>query len=223
MEIIDLGLIAYPAAQALQERLVAEIAAGERQETLLLLEHQPVYTIGSGGNPLNILDPAVQPIRINRGGDITWHGPGQLVGYPLIDLNRRGRDLHRYLRFLEELLIRTVADFGLSAWREPGRTGVWSSGGKLASIGVGVRRWVTMHGFALNVAQDIAPFQLINPCGIIGCPVTSLSTELGGAMSLATVSASCRRLFLRMLSQQLPESPPIASGLPVVDALLAGC
>src|SRR5512144_428211 len=151
METLDLGMIDFHDAFALQERLAAEVAAEAAPETLLLLEHPPVYTIGSGGDEANILDPAIEAVRINRGGDVTWHGPGQLVGYPIVNLGRRSRDLHRYLRFLEELLIAVAGDFRVEAWRIPGKTGIWTEEGKLASIGVGVRRWVTMHGFAFNV------------------------------------------------------------------------
>ncbi len=197
----------FDAAYALQQRLVAGIAASTEPETLLLLEHPAVYTIGSGGNEANVLDPSVEVRRINRGGDVTWHGPGQLVGYPLISLDRRGCDLHRYLRFLEELLIRVAADSGVAARRVPGRTGIWTDGGKLASIGVGCRRWVTMHGFALNVAPDLAAFDLINPCGIVACPVTSLTRECGAAVAMAEVRKTVVKLFAPLLAEWMPEKP----------------
>lgn len=205
MVIADLGLIEFAAAYAMQERLVAGIAAGTETETLLLLEHPAVYTMGSGGDGANVLDPSLEVLRINRGGDVTWHGPGQLVGYPLIALDRRGRDLHRYLRFLEELLIRTVAEFGVAARRVPGLTGIWTAGGKIASIGVGVRRWVTMHGFALNVAPDLTAFDLINPCGIAACPVTSLSREWGAALPMAAVRHVVEDRFAPLLAEWMPE------------------
>lgn len=205
MVITDLGLIDFDTVYAMQERLVAGIAAGTETETLLLLEHPAVYTMGSGGKESNILDPSLEVLRINRGGDVTWHGPGQLVGYPLIALDLCGRDLHRYLRFLEELLIRTVAEFGVAARRVPGRTGVWTAGGKIASIGVGVRRWVTMHGFALNVAPDLTAFDLINPCGIAACPVTSLSRECGTEVHLAAVRKVIADRFAPLLTEWMPE------------------
>ncbi|MRR35230.1 lipoyl(octanoyl) transferase, partial [bacterium] len=134
---------------------------------------------------------------------------GQLVGYPIIDLGRRGRDLHRYLRSLEELLILVAADFGVAARREPGRTGVWADGGKLASIGVGVRRWVTMHGFALNISNDVSPFLSINPCGIVACPMTSLSAILQFPVSIDDVRRSAAGRFPSLLDERLPlrESP----------------
>lgn len=176
LKVTDLGLIGYVPALELQELLVNRVCDGA-PETLLLLEHEPVYTIGSGGSVDNVLEPGISPLRVNRGGDITYHGPGQLVGYPILDLSRRGRDLHRYLRFLESFLVGIAETFCVTGFTVPGRTGVWTERGKLASIGVGVRRWVTMHGFALNVSLDPAPFGLINPCGMPGCPITSLAAE----------------------------------------------
>lgn len=208
MVIKNLGLIDFHEAYSLQERLAAGVAAGTEDESLLLLEHPPVYTIGSGGNAENILDPSITAVRINRGGDVTYHGPGQQVGYPVIDLGRRGRDLHRYLRFLEELLIRIAADFGVESCRVAGRTGVWTgippALAKLASIGVGVRRWVTMHGFALNVNPDLAPFRGINPCGIAACPVTSLAMESGGRVMMEDVGRIILERFSIMLEELLP-------------------
>jgi lipoyl(octanoyl) transferase len=203
----DLGLIDFHEAFALQERLAAGVAAGS-EETLLLLEHPPIYTIGSGGSDRNILDPSICPVRINRGGDATFHGPGQLVGYPIINLARRGRDLHRYLRFLEELVIIIAADFGVAAHRASGKTGVWTGllpdSAKLASIGVGVRRWVTMHGFALNVTTDLSRFSGINPCGIVACPVTSLLMEASKALSVEEIKERVALRFEMLLDDLLP-------------------
>lgn len=204
MDPLDLGIIDFGEAWAIQEQLATEVAAARIPEMLLLLEHQPVYTMGSGGNDANILDGSVQAVRINRGGDVTWHGPGQLVGYPLVDLSRRGRDLHRYLRFLEEFLIATAADYGVSACRIPGRTGIWVDDGKLAAIGVGVRRWVTMHGFALNVTNDLAPFNAINPCGMAGCRVTSLQVLSGRVPDVGDVKVNIAGRFEGMLDEMLP-------------------
>jgi lipoyl(octanoyl) transferase len=203
----DLGLIDLHEAYALQERFAAGVAAGS-EETLLLLEHPPVYTTGSGGSDRNILDSSISAVRINRGGDATFHGPGQLVGYPIIDLARRGRDLHRYLRFLEEFVIGIAADFGVAARRLSGKTGVWTGSppvpAKLASIGVGVRRWVTMHGFALNVTTDLSRFSPINPCGIVACPVTSLFVELGEVVSVDEIKERVALRFEMLLDDLLP-------------------
>ncbi len=208
MIIRDLGVIDFHDAFALQEETAAAVAAGTAEETLLILEHPPVYTMGSGGKEENILDPSVTAVRVNRGGDATFHGPGQLVGYPIINLAMRGRDLHRYLRFLEELIIRVAADFRVAALRVTGRTGVWCgsppSPAKLASIGVGVRRWVTMHGFALNVMNDTAPFRLINPCGITDCPITSLAGESGEKISMDSLKQMVTGRFDTLLGKMLP-------------------
>ncbi len=208
MIIKKIGLIDFHEAYVMQERIAAGVAAGISEETLLLLEHSPVYTIGSGGKAANILDPSIEAVRINRGGDITYPGPGQLVGYPLINLARRGCDLHRYLRFLEEVIILVAADFQVDAVRAMGRTGVWigipPDLRKLASIGVGVRRWVTMHGFALNVAPDLAPFRRINPCGIVDCPVTSLAREKVREISVQEVAENVACRFAWLLEEWLP-------------------
>jgi len=209
MRTIDLGLIEFADALAIQQRLAAEVASDESPETLLLMEHPPVYTIGSGGDEANILDPSIRAVRINRGGDVTWHGPGQLVGYPIVNLGRRSRDLHRYLRFLEELLIAIAADFRVEAWRIPGKTGLWTEEGKLASIGVGVRGWVTMHGFALNVAPDLSGFGRINPCGFPDCPVTSLAAEGGVPVPMDEVKARVAGCFEKLLEERLPRKDPV--------------
>ncbi len=200
----DLGVVTFDEALRLQQERVAVIAAAGGEERLLLLEHPPVYTIGSGGSVANILDPAVTAVRVNLGGDVTFHGPGQLVGYPLVDLGRRGRDLHRYLRCLEAFLVAIAEHFGVPAHTVPGRTGVWTATGKLASIGVGVRRWVTMHGFALNVDNDLEPFRRINPCGMVACPLTSLSLEREVSMTVAQVKAEVAARFGGFIEEWLP-------------------
>ncbi|BDV43834.1 octanoyltransferase [Geotalea uraniireducens] len=211
MNIFDLGRIDYDECAELQGKLAAEVAAGRAEEALLLLEHPPVYTVGRRGAAASILDPAVRTVAVNRGGDVTWHGPGQLVGYPVVDLGRRGRDLHHYLRFLEEVVIAVAADYGVAAWRVPGRTGVWTTRGKLASIGVGVRRWVTMHGFALNVANDLAPFSRISPCGIVDCPVTTLAQLCRRPVGLEDVKRSVAGIFEQLVDDWLPSSADAAN------------
>lgn len=207
MQFIDCGVLEYRRAIAMQERLVAGIAAGNEEETMLLLEHPSVYTIGQGGNPANLLFPSIRVERINRGGDVTWHGPGQVVGYPLINLGQRGRDLHRWLHFLEELLILTLAVFGINGHCRQDSPGVWARHGKIAFIGVGVRRWVSMHGFCLNVRPDLREYKQINPCGIPDCQVTSMAREGCLLLSEAAVKLELRKNFEQLLHMRLPQRP----------------
>ena len=204
MVIRDLGLIGYAAALDIQQQLVTELRDGG-PETLLLLEHPPVYTVGAGGSLANVIDPNVSVQRVNRGGDVTYHGPGQLVGYPILDLAARGRDLHRYLRFLEGFLVELCEALQVASFPVPGRTGVWTERGKLAAIGVGVRRWVSMHGFSLNVSADTSAFDAINPCGMPRCRITSLSGERGGAVPLEGVKDLVRVRFETALDRQMPQ------------------
>ena len=188
-----LGRMAFRDALALQEKLVAEKRADPSSgNLLLLLEHEPVYTIGRTPDQSSLrgVEHLPHPLfPINRGGQATYHGPGQLIGYPIIDLRRCGEDLHRYLRWLEALLIETLSGCGISAGTRPGLTGVWVQERKIASIGVGVRHWITMHGFALNVCGDLAPFDQIVPCGIANVTMTSIEKETGAAMSVKEISA----------------------------------
>jgi lipoyl(octanoyl) transferase len=194
-----LGRINYEEALALQEELVARKAADlSLPDELLLLEHEPVYTIGRTPDQSSLRDRTLLPhpvIQTNRGGQATYHGPGQLVGYPILDLRTRGQDLHRYLRGLEEMLIALLADYGVTGERSPGQTGVWVGQRKVASIGVGVRRWVSMHGFALNICGDLAPFNAITPCGIVGVEMTSLSRECGREVSVREAAERFIPLF----------------------------
>ncbi|QWV94142.1 lipoyl(octanoyl) transferase LipB [Geomonas oryzisoli] len=205
MVVRDVGCIEYREALALQESLVLEVRNGGA-ETLLLLEHHPVYTIGAGGDSGNLLDPAIEAHRVNRGGDVTYHGPGQLVGYPILDLGRRGRDLHRYLRFLEQFLVELCGSFGVAGFTVPGKTGVWTSRGKIAAIGVGVRQWVSMHGFSLNAAADVSPFGSINPCGMPECRITSLTLERRQDITVQEVKALAGERFEALLESSLPRS-----------------
>jgi lipoyl(octanoyl) transferase len=203
MVVSDLGLIGYTEAFDIQQQLVTDLRDGG-PETLLLLEHAPVYTVGAGGDLANVLDPELHVLRVNRGGDVTYHGPGQLVCYPILDLAARGRDLHRYLRFLEAFLVQLCGTFEVASFPVPGRTGVWTARGKLAAIGVGVRRWVSMHGFSLNVAADTSPFDLINPCGMPRCRITSLARECGSELPMERVKDLVRTRFAATLEEQLP-------------------
>jgi len=199
-----LGMLAFDVALERQSLTVQEIAKGLQAETVYFLEHPSVFTLGRRGSSDNLLTEEgfdgepLNIVRINRGGDITYHGPGQLVGYPHLDLRRRGRDLYRYLRGLEECLIRTADFFGVEAFQRPGLTGVWTEKGKLASIGVGVRQWITMHGFALNVTTDLRYFRLINPCGMPECPVTSLQDCLGVPVEMEQVKEVVEEEFLQL-------------------------
>jgi len=180
----------------MQERLVEARRGGEAPDTLLLLEHPPVVTLGRGAHAENLLldeaslrERGIELHEAGRGGDVTYHGPGQLVGYPVIALEGKRRDAHRYLRDLEDGLIAAVATFGIEAERVPGLTGVWVGSRKIAAIGVRIGTgWITSHGFALNVAGDLAGFDTIVPCGIRGRGVTSLTRETGEAFELEAVA-----------------------------------
>jgi lipoyl(octanoyl) transferase len=187
LEVRRLGQVPYADGLALQEALVKERRAGSVPDLLLLLEHPHVITLGTSSHPAHVLADAAERVRLGielfetgRGGDVTYHGPGQLVGYPILDLKPDRKDLHRYLRDLEEVLIRAAASLGVVAWRVPGLTGVWTGTGKVAAIGVRVSSgWITSHGFALNVSTDLGYFGTIVPCGIRDRDVTSLERELG--------------------------------------------
>jgi lipoyl(octanoyl) transferase len=189
MKVVWLGRIEFSKGLEIQAEAL-ERCDRTGEETLFLLEHEPVYTIGrrldksSLGNASYLSHPVFE---INRGGQATYHGPGQLVGYPILDLKKRGKDLHVYLRSLETAVIRLVGSFGVKAEFCDGKTGVWVQNRKIASIGIGVRRWITMHGFALNVSSDLTGFLSITPCGLTGVRMTSLSLELDREVVLEEV------------------------------------
>ena len=186
--VTSLGLRPYREVLELQRELARTRISGElEQDLLLLVEHPPVVTLGRSSKEAHLVVPrgalaarGVELYEVERGGDVTFHGPGQLVGYPIVDLRRHKQDLHWYLRQVEETLIRGVARFGVGAGRRAPYTGVWVDGRKLASIGVRARDWVTWHGFALNVTTDLSYFDMIVPCGIHAVTMTSLERELGG-------------------------------------------
>jgi len=205
MNVRWLGRIGYGEALALQEKIVAQKADDlDAPDELLLLEHDSVFTIGRTSDHSSLRDPAALPaplIAINRGGQATWHGPGQLVGYPLLDLRKRGSDLHRYLRDLEGFLISLCADFGVVASRREGLTGVWAGEKKIASLGVGVRKWISMHGFALNVCGPLDGFAHITPCGIAGVEMTSLEREGAAGVSVECVAEKVAVSFAGFLSK----------------------
>jgi lipoyl(octanoyl) transferase len=200
LEIRWLGRVKYQDAYALQEELVAERHAHpERPNVLLLLEHEPVYTIGRTRDQSSLREQEHLPhpvVQINRGGQATYHGPGQLVGYPILNLRERGQDLHRYLRDLEEALIAALGGFCIQASLKEGLTGVWVEGRKIASIGVGVRRWISMHGFALNVCGDMTPFAQITPCGIAGVEMTAVEREAGKPVTVQETAERVSSIFL---------------------------
>ena len=201
MKILTPGRMSFEAALALQENLVAELQAGRGEETLVLLEHEPVYTIGRTRDRSSLRQNLPHPVfETNRGGQATFHGPGQLVGYPVLDLSRRGRDLHRYLRFLEDLLIELSASYGVTAQNREGLTGVWVGPRKLASLGVGVRKWISMHGFAINITRESTEaFAHITPCGLTGVEMTSLAHESGAAIPLEDALARTVDLFMQRI------------------------
>ncbi len=203
MNILLPGRLTFEAALALQEQLVARLQRGESEETLVLLEHEPVYTIGRTRDRSSLCEDLPHAVfETNRGGQATYHGPGQLTGYPILDLNKRGRDLHHYLRFLEEYLIRFSAGFGITAHRREGLTGVWVGERKLASLGVGVRKWISMHGFAINIlAASTTAFSNITPCGLAGVEMTSLERESGAPVDFESALQEASRLFEEMLPQ----------------------
>ncbi len=189
LEVRRLGLVDFDDAYDLQCRLAASATAG--RGFLLLLEHPPVFTLGKNADPRNVLDPHGIPVRrTDRGGDVTYHGPGQLVGYPIVDVRRMG--VRAFVGLLQESIVDLLREFGVRAWTEARRVGVWASRGKIASIGLRVRRGVSMHGFALNVSNDLTPFGYINPCGMPCAPVTSMSLELGRAVPVEEAASLFR-------------------------------
>ena len=221
-----LGRVEFAHALALQEEIVARKRNdASMEDQLLLLEHEPVYTIGRTPDQSSLSATGSRPTRdgelgaahlphplfaINRGGQATYHGPGQLMGYPIIDLRRCGHDLHKYLRWLEQLLIEVLAEYGIAAMQRESLTGVWVEDRKIASIGVGVRHWITMHGFALNVSGDLSPFSHIVPCGIDNVAMTSMEKETGAAFSVSDVAMAVGKVAL----EQIPNLRPAQEVLP---------
>ncbi len=202
LAVTNIGRSRYGDAWKLQQRLFDLRHHGLVGDLLLYTEHEHVYTIGKGGDENHLLateaelkHSGVDVHRIDRGGDITYHGPGQIVGYPIIDLNLYFADIHRYLRCLEEVIITALSAFGIEAVREPDFTGVWVGVEKIAAIGVKVSKWITMHGFALNVSTDLSRFERIIPCGIFHKGVTSMERILGRGVSQEDVRVELTRAF----------------------------
>ncbi len=211
-----LGRMNFADALVLQEGIVARKRAHRSAaDELLLLEHEPVYTIGRTPDQSSLLGAAHLPhplFPINRGGQATYHGPGQLMGYPIVDLRRCGQDLHKYLRWLEQTLIELLAEYEISATQREGLTGVWVNKRKIASIGVGVRHWITMHGFALNVCGDLSPFVHIVPCGISNITMTSMERETAGSFSVVDIAAGFEKTAQRKISDLSLGRPASAVG-----------
>ena len=211
LEVRSLGLIPYGSALETQSSLVTARQTGKVRDQLLLLEHPAVITVGVSGrshrnhvlaSSAELGDRGIELLDVPRGGDVTYHGPGQLVGYPIIDLKPDRCDAHRYVRDLEEVLIRTAATFGVVAGRVAGLTGVWVGNDKLAAIGVRLSRWVTSHGFALNVAPDLDQFRLIVPCGLAGRGVTSLEQLTGSVPPRSDLEAVVAAEFARVFDRR---------------------
>jgi lipoate-protein ligase B len=216
----SIGLRPYAEVLELQRELArARITGDLAQDLLLLVEHSPVVTLGRSAKETHLIVPrgalaarGVEVHEVERGGDVTFHGPGQLVGYPIVDLRRHKQDLHWYLRQVEEALIRALARYGIKGERTPAYTGVWTSGRKLASIGVHARDWVTWHGFALNVTTDLSYFDLIVPCGIQSVTMTSIEREVAhqAVPSLSDVSVAVAEAFGEVFSLEPIQVGPAA-------------
>jgi len=213
-ELRNLHLVTYENAMHLQQKLVALRQSDSIPDQLLLLEHPPVITLGRGGDATNLLAPPdvlrAQRVRFyqtTRGGDITYHGPGQIVGYPIVYLGEGNRDVRKYVTKLEEVLIRTVADYGITATRVEGKRGIWVGENKIAAIGVRIARWVTSHGFALNVSTNLEHFRLITPCGIHGAGVTSISREIGREISTDEVRSVLVAKFAEIFDRAIVTRP----------------
>jgi len=205
-----LGQISYEDGLAMQNEAVRERLDGEISDTVFLLEHEPVYTIGRTRDRSSLRGDAEDlphPVfETNRGGQATYHGPGQLVGYPILDLRELGKDLHVYLRCLESALVAACGEFGVSARTREGLTGVWVEDRKVASIGVGVRHWISMHGFAINVSDDLSGFGAITPCGIGGVVMTSVSREAGREIGVREFGEAAFREIEKKLGELRVES-----------------
>src|SRR6266566_3416446 len=209
-ELRNLRLVTYENGMHLQQKFVSLRQSDAIPDQLLLLEHPPVITLGRGGDAANLL-ASPEALRANgvrffettRGGDITYHGPGQVVGYPILHLGEGSRDVRKYVTKLEEVLIRTVAEYGVTAERIAGRRGIWVGDNKIAAIGVRIARWVTSHGFALNVNTNLEHFRLITPCGLPGTGVTSISNELGHAVFTSEVRALLAKNFASVFEREV--------------------
>jgi lipoate-protein ligase B len=210
--VLRLGIVDYGQAHDLQKKILQERIDGKCPDHLILLQHNPVITVGRSGDNNNILASkallesfGISVYEIERGGDVTYHGPGQLTGYPIIDLRNYKKDVHWYLRQLEEVIIRVLAEYDIIGERVEKYTGVWVGGEKIAAIGVAVKRWVTYHGFAFNINPDLSHFKLINPCGITDKEVTSLIKILGYNVSMEEVEDKVVSAFAEVFNVEITD------------------
>ena len=201
MKVIDLGVTDFLEAYEFQLNLVKEVASGDQEDTLLLTEHKPVITIGRKGSKKNILrtrdflsSQGINIVNVDRGGDVTYHGPGQIIAYPVFRLHGEGRDIHNFLHFLEEVGSYFLMQYGLTAWERPGLRGLWIEDRKTGSIGIGVRKWITYHGLAINIDLDLTPFSFIRPCGLRDA-VTSLKKEISRGVDISDAKDKLAQAF----------------------------
>ena len=205
MNILDLGRMSYNSAWDIQKEYHKKVVSGKEPDTLIIVEHEPVYTLGKNANDNHLLQSAseeIQVFRIERGGDITFHGPGQIVVYPILDLNRFVKSVSWYMRTLEKIIIDTLSDFEIKAELKDGLTGVWVGGEKIGAQGVRISRWVTMHGLALNVNTDLRYFDGIIPCGIFDYGVTSMEKLMGRKQDINKVKNTIIKYFNNILSDE---------------------
>jgi lipoate-protein ligase B len=216
LTVAELGVVDYDDALAMQTSMLAARIEGSVGDTLLMMEHPHVFTLGRGADERFIVGNTDEvPIRrVSRGGQVTYHGPGQLIGYPILKLEGRDRDVTRYLRSLEAAMIDALSKFGIEAGRRDGMTGVWVGARKIASIGVGIRRWTTWHGFALNVSTDLRYFDSIVPCGIEGCRMISVCEMTERAVSVREFAAVIRESFARVFNYDVVTSMSRAEPAP---------
>lgn len=218
---VDLGRMEYEACTALQHQVLEKVSRGELPNTLLIVEHPPVLTLGASYHPENLLFPpeyyaskGITLHKTERGGDITYHGPNQLVAYPIFNVADFGKDLHKWLRDLEEAVIVGLHSFGIVGYRSDVNTGVWVDNKKICAIGIKIRRWVSMHGIALNCNNDLTPFQSIVPCGIKTHGVTSLTEQLGRDVTIAEALPHILHGFEQVFGIHLHETKVAALNLP---------
>jgi len=213
--VVDWGRREYPASLAAMRELAHARRAGTIDDTLVLVEHPPVITVGVEGDDGAAAASGLPVVPVERGGKATYHGPGQQVGYPIVDLDPRGRDVRRFVRDVEEIVVRSVAPLGIRAAHVSGRPGVWVDGArKIASVGIAVDHWVTLHGFALNVAPDLGAFDRFHPCGFDGSVMTSVEKEVGRPVGLGELRAPMVRAWYDLFSA--PESPTVPSAAPLL-------